>query len=286
MIEKENTFKSQLENLGKILELFPFNTHFKLHSCYNLSVPPSWMIKERSNEDLHMIFVKEGSGKYYLNNIEEPLKRGKIIFVSSNYPHSAIQDYQTHLSIIPVRFNIYDNLTNKVIPLMTDPFCFSLTPNNIYKYEQLFELLFKYSCINHSTNRTVLINSLICQLLCEIHNTLSYFNKYSIILNDPRIENVRAFINENPESRITIDEMALMVGLSPKYLTHLFKKQYLLTPKQYQTKIRIRYACSLLEKSDYTVKQLALELDYPDEYTFSKQFKQIMGYPPSKAKCN
>jgi len=39
-----------------------------------------------------------------------------------------------------------------------------------------------------------------------------------------------------------------------------------------------------LAESDCTVRTAAELLGYPDPYTFSKQFKAVRGYPPSRNK--
>lgn len=54
------------------------------------------------------------------------------------------------------------------------------------------------------------------------------------------------------------------------------------TPKRWVIIQRIDQAKELLRESPLTVAAVAEELGYPDAFSFSKQFKQVVGYPPSQ----
>jgi AraC-like DNA-binding protein len=97
---------------------------------------------------------------------------------------------------------------------------------------------------------------------------------------DARLEKAKGWIDEHPCERLDPDGLAEMVGLSEKYFRSLFKHRYGMTPFEYQIKARLEYARFLLAESGQSVKQVALSTGYPDPYSFSKQFKQVMGYPP------
>jgi YesN/AraC family two-component response regulator len=79
--------------------------------------------------------------------------------------------------------------------------------------------------------------------------------------------------------------MAELVGLETSYLGVLFKRETGDTLNQYLMKTRIRNAENILRSSQYgkiEVSKVAVQCGYEDIYYFSKQFKDIMGIPPSK----
>ena len=49
----------------------------------------------------------------------------------------------------------------------------------------------------------------------------------------------------------------------------------------YQTRQRVQAACGLLMDRSLSIVQVAERLGYPDAFTFSKQFKRVMGQSPS-----
>ena len=103
---------------------------------------------------------------------------------------------------------------------------------------------------------------------------------------DPRIRRATEYIEQNLLQRFSSEKIAQAAGLSPRYLTKLFRNGTGMTPLCYYIKFRMDYARFLLEESGLSVKQAALTLGYPDPYSFSKQFKKAMGYPPSRCQAD
>ncbi|GHV88760.1 hypothetical protein AGMMS50267_11200 [Spirochaetia bacterium] len=73
-----------------------------------------------------------------------------------------------------------------------------------------------------------------------------------------------------------------MVGLNAVYLDSLFKKETGATLHQYQIKVRIKNAENMLRSGKYKVNKVAEHCGYSDVLHFSRQFKSVMGFPPSK----
>ncbi len=77
----------------------------------------------------------------------------------------------------------------------------------------------------------------------------------------------------------TFEAIATRLQLSYRQFRRWFTQETGITPGQFRIRARIERACSLL--SDYSVSDTAEKLGYPNPYSFSKQFRQVMGMPPS-----
>lgn len=84
------------------------------------------------------------------------------------------------------------------------------------------------------------------------------------------------------QSKVSIARIAHRYGLSHDYFTRLFSREVGISPKHYHLRARMRYAQFLLEHSNLNVAGVAREISYSDPYVFSRQFKTIHGYPPSR----
>ena len=60
-----------------------------------------------------------------------------------------------------------------------------------------------------------------------------------------------------------------------------FRKLYGVPPARYHAGQQMKRACELLAATELTVQQIARELDYCDEFHFSKRFSQIIGCSPT-----
>ena len=98
--------------------------------------------------------------------------------------------------------------------------------------------------------------------------------------NDQRIETIRAHIDEDPR-RVDLAALAAAHDLTRDGLRLAFRRRFGCSPKQYQVRARIRQAESRL-LAGQSVSAVAEALGYPDPFAFSKQFKHIVGMPPSQ----
>jgi len=76
-------------------------------------------------------------------------------------------------------------------------------------------------------------------------------------------------------------DVAARVGLSPETFRKRFTRSVGLPPARFQKQKKIERACAALYQGPPSLKQLASDLGYFDEFHFSKAFKQVVGQPPS-----
>jgi AraC-like DNA-binding protein len=270
------------ELLKEMVDRIPYTSHIKIHTCYHLGVPSHWRFENRINQDFHMIFIKGGKGFYQVGGSSIPFTRGQIIVVSPGMCHSAEQDTENPPMIIPVRFGMYDNNTLQQRNWMSLPFSLALIPNDIQEFQQLFEKLHIYYQKGKISYCDTLCGTIISEILLKI--CIELMEGDAACKLDMRVEKVKRLLDENPHMRYDSDQLAEMAGLSEKYFRSIFKRQYGFTPMEYQVKVRMEYARFLIAESGQSIKKAALTLGYPDPYAFSKQYKQIMGYPPLQLK--
>lgn len=93
----------------------------------------------------------------------------------------------------------------------------------------------------------------------------------------PEIEIVRsisAFIVNHYKQPLTLKDIADAVGLSPFYLTRIFKQETSGTPRMYLEKIRIDKAIHLLKYTDLTNLDICYEVGFQSPSNFYKVFHQ------------
>jgi AraC-like DNA-binding protein len=75
-------------------------------------------------------------------------------------------------------------------------------------------------------------------------------------------------------------EVARRAGMSYEGFRKRFQKLTGFSPARYRTNRRMEVACSLLQHTSMTNRQVAESVGFPDEYYFYKRFKQIVGKTP------
>ncbi|WP_461256920.1 helix-turn-helix transcriptional regulator [Treponema sp. R80B11-R83G3] len=101
------------------------------------------------------------------------------------------------------------------------------------------------------------------------------------MMTDFRVNKIIRFIAMHYFDKITVKELAKMVHMHRVNLGRLFKHQMGMSINKYITKIRVRNAEMMLQSGD-NVQDVAEHCGFSDVSYFSKLFKKIRGFPPSK----
>lgn len=94
------------------------------------------------------------------------------------------------------------------------------------------------------------------------------------------IATCRNYINKNVYEDISHRDIAEMIGLSPKYLSVLFKKEVNMTIGEYIQQTKIEEAKKLLAYSSNSILDISALLNFSDQSYFTKVFKNIVGITP------
>lgn len=89
------------------------------------------------------------------------------------------------------------------------------------------------------------------------------------------------YLNENYEHKISLEQIAHNMYLSPVYISKIFKEETGESPINYLIKIRLEKAKDILLNADSgSIKNIANRVGYDDVYHFSKLFKKYYGISP------
>ena len=87
-------------------------------------------------------------------------------------------------------------------------------------------------------------------------------------------------LHENYKTERTVAFYAEQSGLSPNYFTHVVKQVTSRTPMDWISTFTILEAKRLLSRKGARVKDVAVALRFPDQYTFTRYFKTYAGMTP------
>ena len=95
-----------------------------------------------------------------------------------------------------------------------------------------------------------------------------------------KIEQSKQFITRNFDKKVTLEDVAGQVCLSPKYFSRIFKEIAGQGFNEYRLSVKITQACELLKNSDYTVTEISDRLGYQNLESFIRMFEKIMSASP------
>ena len=96
-----------------------------------------------------------------------------------------------------------------------------------------------------------------------------------------KIERVKHFLEINYHKPVKLEDAAEAVGLSPKYLSRLFKARAGTGFNTYKLRVRMDKARELLSETAGNVDQISYGLGYQNPESFIRMFKKMTGLTPT-----
>lgn len=101
-----------------------------------------------------------------------------------------------------------------------------------------------------------------------------------------QIKSVLEYIEQQYQSEITLDALAEVAGMNPKYFCRIFKEITQQTPMDYVIFFRIEQAAKLLSTTDLSVIETGLECGFNDCSYFIRTFKRLKNMTPNQYRKN
>ena len=124
------------------------------------------------------------------------------------------------------------------------------------------------------------IDSLCLWLAGVVNHFMDDLFRFSDAKHANIIHRCTQYISVNYKERITLEDTARMVYLSPAYLSRIFKQETGVTFNEYLNRVRVNKAKELLRRRELRMTDISLAVGYEDQSYFTKVFKRVAGMLP------
>ena len=157
--------------------------------------------------------------------------------------------------------------------------------NHIFKYEKdssLKKCILEILSLNIMNNSNRLkIDGLLYLFIGNLIENNKYMDKENSNTQVDEYINISIdFINNNYSNNIKVTDIANYVGLNRSYFSNLFTKKMGISPQEYLLSLKMEKACNLLTNLQLSIGDVARQVGYEDQLTFSKIFKKSKGVSP------
>ena len=263
----------------------PFSTYHIENAGRSFQIPVHW------HDEFEIIYVRSGfltvsiSGESYIG------KTGEAFVVSPGNLHlmgsqSGTVDYYTFLFPLKyISFRTDDMLDEKLLePLNSGHLMICPRVNDTAKElcEQLIEI---YEAKNDESESK--ITTQVRTKIILLQFILEMWKKGFVIENDTSGRNIVekemvSYIQQNFTGKISLKEFGEQFHLSEKYISRYFKEHFHITLSQYITYLRLENAKQLLQDTDLSVTETAMQSGYQNVSYFIRSFKKAYGISPLK----
>ena len=98
------------------------------------------------------------------------------------------------------------------------------------------------------------------------------------------VEESVSYIQKHFKERLTLQMVASRVYMNAQYFSRVFKRETGVTFTEYVNRLKIQYACKLLETTNYPAYRISSECGFTDPSYFNRVFYAQMNMTPKKYK--
>lgn len=252
------------------------------------------------HEECQLTYIIESTGMILVGDKLDRFKKGEIYLMGKNLPHvfQNSERYFEENSVFRARaISIFFSCDSLTALLDNIPESFNLQKlleNSVYGIKLSKEdarLIAPYikKIINLEGFPRVLELLNILAMIANKKEIILISTRTPLIMDEEdnnKLNKVFEFIMQNFRERISLDDVAALVYMTPTSFCRYFKQRTQKTFSGFLTEVRIGNACKLLSNSSYNVAQACYASGYNNISNFHRHFLNITGSTPNQYRKN
>jgi AraC-like DNA-binding protein len=237
--------------------------------------PSDWRLKPHLVSNNDITYVVRGRARYTVGPEPHEVTQGGLLCLSEGVSKSALTFPDHLMHCYSVNFTLKNTAGEETLLPLPQVSNIGLKDDLVRLFNDLV-----YTRQERLPGSGVKCKALLILLLHRLLELTVYTTNAPG--RDCRIQKAASYIARHYAERITVKELADRAGLNAAYFGVLFKQVTGLTVNRYIAARRVENAKNLLQSGGWRVSDVAETCGFCDVFHFYKQFKAIMGVPPSR----
>ena len=242
--------------------------HFGISEYFCKEYGENFSFPVHLHQSFEFIYVADGEMKVTVNGRNYDLKKGEAVLVFPNQLHSMESTKSRHMlcSFSPELIKAFSSKHKNRIPV-----------ENRVKVDGYI--------IRELDN--ILENTSSVEKKAVLYPICAAFEKGAVYEEKPNYEEkllnrIFSFVEQNFDRECDLGVLAEQMGYSYAYLSRCFKKITGMSFNNYVNRYRINNACYLLNNTDCTILQCAMDCGYKSVRSFNRNFMNIVSVTPKE----
>jgi len=278
-------------------DYFKENENIYIHLSDNLDMN---QVTHRHNF-IEVSYVVEGTAVHTIEGISYPVKKGNVVIVDYNTPHTWSFDperdgpFLTYDLLFTLDFFNTSGMNNSEFYSLASPYLFSslfkefdshyvlhhLIKANGKEFHKLFAQIYQEYTAREKGSQTI-IRAYLVELIIKLFRELERQQPTFTVNHQKLVEQAISYMQENYKAHINLDDIVSGIFLSKDYFRQILRKITGTSITSYIQDLRIREACRLLETTNSNSAEIARKSGFNDIKFFYQTFKKATGQTPAE----
>ena len=250
-------------------------------SCGYYYTDDGYLIRRKDDYSNYLIFyLCEGQMTVTSQGKRELVHAGQVCFLDCHTPHSYGSMGHAEFIWLHADGSNMASFHKRLIELYGN---YVFTPVH---GDAIRELLyrFNYHQRNHQTQTEWQLSDQIYHLLMLMLDRFTDIlpESTSPSISSSAVRNAMDYIQTHYSEPLYLEDIAGAVGVSKYHFSRVFKQECGFSPHEYLIMTRMNRAMFLLKTTDDPIKEIALQVGYQNEATFTTAFGNRVGLSPSR----
>jgi AraC-like DNA-binding protein len=278
MPQTQNPLKGRLsEEYRSALREFLAHYEITIVSCVYWRNRAPWGLEPRKCFDTFFLFPVRGTLRLTVDGKRMRVAPGEYLALPDGKEHALVLEKgHKHLEQIALHCHIQDRWRRPLLARFHSPVARLDDPSRWHRELADFASLMNADPeLGRHWGKTLVLELMAARLREE--KRLAPLDREG----DPRIEQVLWRMKEELESpELSVEALAVGVGLTATQMRKLFRRETGQSPKQYLHRQRLERAVHLLRHTTQSIKQIALECGFATDNYFHLVFRAAFGVTP------
>lgn len=249
---------------------------------------------EHSHGFCELVIVTRGSAMHWLEGEDFPVSAGDVFLLQGrqrHYFHDRKNLDLINIMYDPARIDLPENELRRM-PGYCAMFILEPTYRRQHRFASRLHLMrvplarverltneMERECVEQKPGNEVALRAKLLEMMVFLSR--AYTNAGSTEAHALlRVGNVIGALENGLQEDWTLDSLLKIAHMSSSNLMRVFRKATGQTPIEYLIRLRIQKAMELLQNTDMTITEIAMEVGFNDSNYFTRQFRKIVGESP------
>lgn len=244
-----------------------------------------------THDFMELMLIRDGEGSFTIDQQRYHVQKGDLLFINPGILHQGhppISDTPLREFYIGFCDFCFKGQEANTMHLPGGSCILHLDEKPFITISRLADQMNLEATSTHP-GRYFMLRSLLTQMILLLYRMLNekeedYREGFYFESNGHQyvVEQIVDYMHQHYNEKISLDQIAANMYLSPFYISRIFKNELQDTPINYLITLRMEKACELLaQDSRLAIQDIARSVGYDDAYYFSKLFKKHYGISPS-----